>query len=174
MFALEVFVRAATLLSGVWLVVAENALSFLFAVVPRFECRAGALRAFILWHLKVVCAQPMDRSSSSKEDPWAQYKFDLSREAKRRGLDASELLCCVFQFGIGEGILKCESTARHSSVAGNLAEEFKAQSGVVAHSSSWSPAAYGRGTLPGEDDGHEDFFQGGDEGGWLATPTPLL
>ena len=36
-------------------------------------------------------------------------------------------------------------------------------SGVVAHSSSWSPAAHGHGTLPGEDDGQGDFFQDGDE-----------
>ena len=38
---------------------------------------------------------------------------------------------------------------------------------VVAHSaSSWSPspAAYGHGTLPVEDDGQGDFFQDGDEG----------
>ena len=36
-------------------------------------------------------------------------------------------------------------------------------SGVVAHSSSWSPAAYGHGTLPVEDVGQGDFFQDGDE-----------
>ena len=35
--------------------------------------------------------------------------------------------------------------------------------GVVAHSSSWSPTAYGHGTLSGEDDGQEDFLQDGDE-----------
>ena len=29
---------------------------------------------------------------------------------------------------------------------------------------SWSPAAYGHGTLPVEDDGQGDFFQDGDEG----------
>ena len=36
-------------------------------------------------------------------------------------------------------------------------------SGVVAHSSSWSPAVCGHGTLLGEDDGQGDFFQDGDE-----------
>ena len=36
-------------------------------------------------------------------------------------------------------------------------------SGVVAHSSSWSPAAYGHCTLLGEDDGQGDFFQDGVE-----------
>ena len=34
---------------------------------------------------------------------------------------------------------------------------------VPPHSSSWTPAAYGHGTLPGDDGGQGDFFQDGDE-----------
>ena len=34
---------------------------------------------------------------------------------------------------------------------------------VRPHSRSWTPAAYGHGTLLGEDDGQGDFFQDGDE-----------
>ena len=50
-----------------------------------------------------------------------------------------------------------------ASQCGDHPQGYFSTCGVIAHSSSWSPAAYGHGTLPGEDDGQGDFFQDGDE-----------
>ena len=53
---------------------------------------------------------------------------------------------------------------RGASQCGDHPQGYFSPSGVVAHSSSWSSAAHGHGTLTVEDDGQGDFFQDGDEG----------
>ena len=62
--------------------------------------------------------------ASSSEDPWSnwrpgawedewetvqveEYKFDLEKEAKQRGLNVTELFYYVFEYGIEEGLKQC-------------------------------------------------------------------
>ena len=58
-----------------------------------------------------------------------------------------------------------KKSAGSASQCGDHPAVYFSPAGVVAHSSSWSPAAYGHCTLPVEDDGQGNFFQDGDEGG---------
>ena len=58
---------------------------------------------------------------------------------------------------------RSEKSAWSASQCGDHPLGYFSLGGVVAHSSSWSPAACGHGTLPVEDDGQGDFFQDGDE-----------
>ena len=48
-----------------------------------------------------------------------------------------------------------KKSAGSASQCGDHPLGYFSPSGIVAHSSSWSPAAYGHGTLPGEDDCQE-------------------
>ena len=75
-FALGVFVAAT------WSFASIAALSVFFAGMPRFQFAsdAGAFRAFVLWRLGFVRAQPMNCSSSSTEDPWARLREEVSVE----------------------------------------------------------------------------------------------
>ena len=59
---------------------------------------------------------------------------------------------------------RVKTSAGSASQCGDHQPGYFLPDGVVAHSSSWSPVAYGHSTLPVEDDGQEDFFQDGDEG----------
>ena len=55
--------------------------------------------------------QETQSESAATEYEWVaveEYKFNISREAKLRGLNESELFFDVFEYGIEEGIKRCE------------------------------------------------------------------